>query len=144
MERLREVVRLSDVPGWAEQFLARLVDRMSRPHPLAPSGEASMTDGRRPVLTIPSCSPTVGGRPPRPLLVGLDVDGVLAPIVDHADDATLLPGMLAAVTALAERNPGGDRLRAARSATSTASDSRTARRRRQPRVGAPTRRPGWC
>jgi trehalose 6-phosphate phosphatase len=37
----------------------------------------------------------------RPLLVGLDVDGVLAPIVAHADEARLLPGMLHAVNALA-------------------------------------------
>ena len=37
----------------------------------------------------------------RPLLVGLDVDGVLAPIVDHADDAALLAGMGAAVSAVA-------------------------------------------
>jgi trehalose 6-phosphate phosphatase len=40
---------------------------------------------------------------PRPLLVGLDVDGVLAPIVAHADDAALLPGILEAVSDLAER-----------------------------------------
>jgi trehalose-phosphatase len=40
---------------------------------------------------------------PRPLLVGLDVDGVLAPIVAHADDAELLPGMLEAVHELALR-----------------------------------------
>ena len=39
----------------------------------------------------------------RPLLVGLDVDGVLAPIVAHADDATLLPGMGDAVNALAHQ-----------------------------------------
>jgi trehalose-phosphatase len=38
---------------------------------------------------------------PRPMLVGLDVDGVLAPIVDHADDAVLLAGMAAAVSAAA-------------------------------------------
>ena len=31
----------------------------------------------------------------RPLLVGLDVDGVLAPLVDHAADAALLDGDLA-------------------------------------------------
>ncbi len=37
----------------------------------------------------------------RPVLVGLDVDGVLAPIVDHADDAELLAGMAAAVSAVA-------------------------------------------
>jgi trehalose-phosphatase len=41
----------------------------------------------------------------RPLLVGLDVDGVLAPIVGHADEAALLPGVLDAVTALAARTP---------------------------------------
>jgi trehalose 6-phosphate phosphatase len=39
----------------------------------------------------------------RPLLVGLDVDGVLAPIVAHADDAALLPGMREAINALADR-----------------------------------------
>ncbi|MET0908784.1 MAG: trehalose-phosphatase [Ilumatobacteraceae bacterium] len=39
----------------------------------------------------------------RPLLVGLDVDGVLAPIVAHAADARLLPGMLEVVAGLAAR-----------------------------------------
>jgi trehalose-phosphatase len=39
----------------------------------------------------------------RPLLVALDVDGVLAPIVAHADDAELLPGMLSAINQLAGR-----------------------------------------
>jgi trehalose 6-phosphate phosphatase len=38
---------------------------------------------------------------PRPVLVGLDVDGVLAPLVDHADDAILLDGMGDAVSVLA-------------------------------------------
>jgi trehalose 6-phosphate phosphatase len=38
---------------------------------------------------------------PRPLLVGLDVDGVLAPLVDHAADAVLLDGMSDAVSAVA-------------------------------------------
>ncbi len=37
------------------------------------------------------------------MLVGLDVDGVLAPIVAHADNAELLPGMREAVNALAHR-----------------------------------------
>lgn len=41
----------------------------------------------------------------RPLLVGLDVDGVLAPLVDHAADAVLLPGMLDVVGELAFRTP---------------------------------------
>jgi trehalose 6-phosphate phosphatase len=39
---------------------------------------------------------------PRPLLVGLDVDGVLAPLVEHADDAVLLEGMSEAISALAQ------------------------------------------
>lgn len=47
---------------------------------------------------------TVAARP-RPLLVGLDVDGVLAPIVAHAADAVLLPGVLATVSALATVTP---------------------------------------
>lgn len=46
-----------------------------------------------------------GSRPP--LLVGLDVDGVLAPLVDHADDATLLDGTGDVVHRLAE-HPGVD------------------------------------
>jgi len=37
----------------------------------------------------------------RPLLVGLDVDGVLAPLVDHAADAALLDGMSEAMSAVA-------------------------------------------
>jgi trehalose-phosphatase len=37
---------------------------------------------------------------PRPLLIGLDVDGVLAPIVPYAGDAELLPGVLDAVSEL--------------------------------------------
>ena len=32
-------------------------------------------------------------RASRPLLIGLDIDGVLSPLVDHADDARLLPGV---------------------------------------------------
>lgn len=39
----------------------------------------------------------------RPLLVAFDVDGVLAPIVDHAADAALLPGMLDALIDLSAR-----------------------------------------
>jgi trehalose-phosphatase len=38
---------------------------------------------------------------PRPLLIGLDVDGVLAPLVGHADDAALLDGMAPAITQVA-------------------------------------------
>lgn len=38
---------------------------------------------------------------PRPLLLGLDVDGVLSPIVPHADDARLTPGVPAVLDRLA-------------------------------------------
>ena len=38
---------------------------------------------------------------PRPLLIGLDVDGVLAPLVDHAHDAVLLDGTGDAISAVA-------------------------------------------
>jgi trehalose-phosphatase len=51
----------------------------------------------------PEVVAAVAAAQPAPLLVGLDVDGVLAPIVAHADDAELLPGMLAAVSLLATR-----------------------------------------
>lgn len=37
---------------------------------------------------------------PRPLLIGLDIDGVLSPLVDHADDARLLDGMADAIDRL--------------------------------------------
>lgn len=36
----------------------------------------------------------------RPLLIGLDIDGVLSPLVDHADDARLLSGVAAAIEGL--------------------------------------------
>ena len=47
----------------------------------------------------------VAGALRRPIVVGLDVDGVLAPIVSHASDARLLPGVLEAVGALAGLTP---------------------------------------
>lgn len=40
-----------------------------------------------------------------PPLVGFDVDGVLAPIVAHASDAALLPGVLSRLIKLAEHVP---------------------------------------
>jgi trehalose-phosphatase len=43
----------------------------------------------------------------RPLLVGLDVDGVLAPIVAHAADAALLTGTIDVLLALSARSPIG-------------------------------------
>lgn len=49
----------------------------------------------------PAALATIAAALHRPLLVGLDVDGVLAPIVAHADDAELLPGVLEAIGQLA-------------------------------------------
>jgi trehalose 6-phosphate phosphatase len=43
----------------------------------------------------------------RPLLAAFDVDGVLAPIVAHAADAALLPGLLDALGELSTRTPVG-------------------------------------
>jgi trehalose-phosphatase len=43
----------------------------------------------------------------RPLLTAFDVDGVLAPIVGHAADAALLPGLLVALGALRKATPVG-------------------------------------
>jgi trehalose 6-phosphate phosphatase len=43
----------------------------------------------------------------RPLLAAFDVDGVLAPIVAHAADAALLPGLLDALGDLSAQTPVG-------------------------------------
>jgi trehalose 6-phosphate phosphatase len=48
----------------------------------------------------------VAGRP-GPLFAAFDVDGVLAPIVSHSADASLLPGVLDALIALADHAPVG-------------------------------------
>lgn len=47
----------------------------------------------------------VAAQAARPLLVALDVDGVLAPIVDRPDDSALLPGVHTALSVLAARTP---------------------------------------
>ncbi len=60
-------------------------------------------DGADVTADDPESLATVAAALARPLVVGLDVDGVLAPIVAHADDAQLLPGMLDAVAVLATR-----------------------------------------
>ena len=64
-----------------------------------------MTAAELPVADDPAALAAIAASLPRPLLVGLDVDGVLAPIVAHAADAALLPGMLDAVGELAARTP---------------------------------------
>jgi trehalose 6-phosphate phosphatase len=64
-----------------------------------------VTAAELPVADDPAALAALAASLPRPLLVGLDVDGVLAPIVAHAADAALLPGMLDAVGELAARTP---------------------------------------
>ena len=62
-------------------------------------------------LTMPFADPAAlaadGATLARPLLVGLDVDGVLAPIVRHAADAALVPGTIDVLVALCEHTPVG-------------------------------------
>ena len=76
-----------------------------------------------PAADDPAALAAIAADAGRPLLVGLDVDGVLAPIVAHAADAALLPGMLEAVAELAAPDAGGRRVRAGRSRTSAGSGS---------------------
>jgi trehalose-phosphatase len=49
------------------------------------------------MITTTTADPTdlaaIVAAAPRPLLVAFDCDGVLSPIVEHADDAVLLPGL---------------------------------------------------
>ena len=111
-------------------------DRVSAPTPEDPDAVAAAAAGLA-----------------RPLLVGLDVDGVLAPIVAHADDAELLPGHARRgqrAGRIASRSPSCP---GARSRTSSASGSPThvevfglhgmerdgerTRRAGRPRAGAP-------
>ena len=78
MAKLRDAIRRSDVQGWADRFLAALGEPI-RGLSGRRGAEARPTIRRRWPPSPPSLA--------RPLLVGLDVDGVLAPIVGHADDA---------------------------------------------------------
>lgn len=49
----------------------------------------------------PHALASIAANAKRPLLVGLDIDGVLAPIVTHADEARLLNGVVESLTDLA-------------------------------------------
>ena len=65
-----------------------------------------MTDNA-PVYDDPSVVAAEVAALARPLLAAFDVDGVLAPIVAHAADAALLPGLLVALGDLSARTPVG-------------------------------------
>ena len=60
-----------------------------------------------PVFDDPSAVAAEVASLARPLLSAFDVDGVLAPIVAHAADAALLPGLLDALGDLSARTPVG-------------------------------------
>ena len=116
MARLREVVRGSDVQTWADRFLADLIEH----------GHRVVTAG--PGADLPDDVATAAAALARPLLVGLDVDGVLAPIVAHADDAALLPGHARGGQPAGDAGHRRRRVRAHRRRTSSASGSRTTSR----------------
>jgi trehalose-phosphatase len=63
--------------------------------------------GEAPVYDEPSAVAAEVASLTRPLLAAFDVDGVLAPIVAHAADAALLPGLLVALSDLSARTPVG-------------------------------------
>ena len=63
--------------------------------------------GEAPTYDDPSAVAAEVASLTRPLLAAFDVDGVLAPIVAHAADAALLPGLLDALGELSVQTPVG-------------------------------------
>ena len=81
--------------GWATDFLDELRRSSAAQSALVdPSGPTSRFDD-------PTALAETVATAARPLLVGLDVDGVLAPIVAHADHATLTTGVLGSMAKIA-------------------------------------------
>ena len=117
MARLREVVRGSDVQTWAERFLADLTARPSD----AVTRAADADDD-------PTAVAADAAALARPLLVGLDVDGVLAPIVAHADDADAAARACSRRSASWPPGPRSPSCPGARSTTSSGSASPTTSR----------------
>jgi alpha,alpha-trehalose-phosphate synthase [UDP-forming]/trehalose-phosphatase len=83
MTGLRAQIRKRDVRGWAREYLEAL----------ASAGGMQFDD--------PGDLADVVAALPRPLLVALDVDGVLAPIVSHPDHATVTADVRDVLGALA-------------------------------------------
>jgi hypothetical protein len=85
MAGLRDQIRKRDVRGWATDYLAAL----------AAAGGTQFDD--------PNDLADLVADLPRPLLIALDVDGVLAPIVAHPDHAALTTGIHDVLGILAAR-----------------------------------------
>ncbi len=85
MRRLRRRVMLDDVQKWSQSFLAVL---SAVPQP--PAGR--MTAGPGPIDELRTALAGLAqDKARRPLLVALDFDGTLAPLVDGPDDSGMLP-----------------------------------------------------
>jgi trehalose 6-phosphate synthase/phosphatase len=99
MRAMRRRVMADDVAHWAARFLDALAATSER------AGAAESNGVQQPTLP-PTLAAAVAGLARRPaVLVALDFDGVLAPIVDDPDAAAPLPRSAAAVAELT-RLPG--------------------------------------
>ena len=87
MSALRDQIRKRDVRGWAADYLAEL----------AAAGGTQFDD--------PEALADLVAALPRPLLIGLDVDGVSAPIVAHPDQSALTAGLLDVLASISSQ-PG--------------------------------------
>jgi alpha,alpha-trehalose-phosphate synthase [UDP-forming]/trehalose-phosphatase len=87
MAGLRDQIRKRDVRGWAADYLTEL----------AAAGGTLFDDPAELADRVAAL--------PRPLLIGLDVDGVLAPIVAHPDHSALTLGLLEVLATIAAQ-PG--------------------------------------
>ena len=94
MAGLRAQIRKRDVRGWASDFMDEL-RRSSN------AGDAFGEIGRSGRFDDPAALAELVASSSRPLLIGLDVDGVLAPIVSHADHAALTTGVLGSMAKIA-------------------------------------------
>ena len=105
MAALRDAVARSDVRSWAERFLEDLTGTRS---PAVGAGRVVTSEA--PAFDDPVAVAAEVAALARPLLAAFDVDGVLAPIVAHAADAALLPGLLDALSALVGAHSGRHRV----------------------------------
>lgn len=95
MAGLRAQIRKRDVRGWAGDFLDELRRSSSAQAPIVDSsGGMNRYDD-------PTALAEAVATAARPVLIGLDVDGVLAPIVSHADYAALTTGVLGSMAKIA-------------------------------------------
>jgi trehalose 6-phosphate synthase/phosphatase len=94
MAGLRAQIRKRDVRGWASDFMEELRRSSHAEYALGDLDRSSRYDDPAALAELVASSS-------RPLWIGLDVDGVLAPIVSHADDAALSTGVLGSMAKIA-------------------------------------------